>query len=194
LVREYRASGLAQPQAWLTEAVEGGRTLAGENVSVKGALAIADVFSCVNMIAGDVSLCPLKVYRDQSLSASNPGTAIEEAPNHRAWKLLHDSPCPYVPAHRFWATIAAHELLWGNWFVEKLRDDTGQVDEIRALDPSAVEIEYNWQTGGKRFWVTRLTGEREGPFANERILHGFGTYTDGIVGLSPIQQARESVA
>jgi len=191
LVREFR-SGLADGPQWLIDEWAGPTTAAGERVSVDGSMQIADVFAAVSIIAETVSTLPFKVFRDLSQVPTTSKDGIEEATAHRAYRMLHDMPNPYTPAHRFWSTIVAHQLLWGNWFIEKLRGEDGLVAELHLIHPSTVAVEYNPDTGEKRFVVTRYGGTQEIHDAN-RILHGFGLTTDGLVGMSPITQAREAL-
>lgn len=190
---EQRQSGLADGPQWLIDSWGGPRTVAGETISTNGALAIGDVFAAVDIIAETVSQLPLKVFRDLSLTPGAPGTGVVEAPEHRSYRLLHDMPNPYTTAHRFWSTVTAHHLLWGNWFTEKLRGEDGLVNELRLLHPDTVEVQFNEIAGVKRFIVTRHDGTREGPYSDDRILHGFGLSKDGLVGMSRIAQARESL-
>jgi HK97 family phage portal protein len=168
-------------------------TLSGERVSVESSLAMADVFAAVNLICEEVSKLPLKVYRDLSLSPDNPQTGIEEQNQHRAWRMLHDLPNPYTPSHRFWSTLASHLLLWGNGFIEKLRDMDGLVVELRLVHPSRVDVLFNEEAGLKAYRVTRMSGTQEPLMGDDRILHVFGVSCDGIFGLSPIQQSREAL-
>ena len=193
-LREFRASsGLAVPQDWFSDALTGPTTTANENVSVLSSLQIADVFAAVNLIAEEVSKLELKVYRDLDLTPSNDGDGIDEAPDHRMWPILHDRPNPWTPANRFWSTITVHQLCWGNWFVEKLRDPTtGLVNEIRLIHPSKVQVYWNEAAGAKAFLVTRQLGQEEWLYADD-LLHGFGASNDGIIGMSPLTQAREAL-
>ena len=192
MLREYRMATLAQPPDWMFDALGSNKTLSGESITPEGATAIADVFSAVNLIAGDVSLCPLKVWRNLDKTPTNPKQGIEETPEHRAYYMLHDAPNPYTPAHRFWATVAVHELLWGNWFIEKLRDPDGLVTELRLCDPATTMVEFNELTGLKRFTITRLDGSKK-TYGDDRILHGFGVTTNGLYGLSPITQCLQAL-
>ncbi len=155
-------------------------------------MAIADVYAAVSIIAEDVSQLPFNVYRDLNMVPGNPKTGVELSTDHRNWRMLHDMPNPYMPAHRFWSTVAVHQLLWGNWYLEKLRGEDGLVSELRLIHPSTVEVEYNPVTGQKRFRVTRYGGQQE-LLSDDRVLHGFGLTQDGLTGMSPITQAREAL-
>ena len=190
---EYRQTGLADGPQWLIDEWAGPRTAAGERVSIESSTSIADVFSAVDIICETISQLPLKVFRDMSMSPSNPATGVVEASDHRAWRMLHDMPNPYTPAHRFWSTTAAHLLLWGNAFIEKLRDADGLVAELRLLDPSRMEVQFNPNAGDKRFRMTGVGGTTVDTFSSDRVLHIFGISKDGLVGMSRITQAREAL-
>lgn len=175
------------------DAFGGSSTLSGERVSIESSLAMADVFAAVNLICEEVSKCPLKVYRDFSLTPTNPGSGIEEQKEHRAWRMLHDMPNSYMPSHRFWSTIASHLLLWGNAFVEKARDLDGLVVELRLVHPSRVEVLFDEAAQQKAYRITSLSGQQGPLVGDDQVLHIFGVSTDGLFGLSPIQQSREAL-
>lgn len=193
LADEYRvSSAIADGPQWLIDAWGGTKTSSGESVSTENSLAIADVFSAVSIIAETISTLPLKVFRDLSDVPTTSSNGIEEATSHRVYRMLHDMPNPYTPAHRFWSTVTTHQLLWGNWYLEKLRDVNGLVAELHIIHPSTVDVLYNPDTGQKRFVVTRYGGTQE-TLDDTRILHGYGLSENGIVGMSPITQAREAL-
>ena len=181
-----RMATLATPDQPLLESMGVTSTSSAESVSVEGSMRIGDVFSAVDIIAESVQQLPFKVFR-------KVGDGVEEQPEHRAYRMLHDMPNPFTPAHRFWSTICVHELLWGNWFIEKLRGQDGLVNELRLVHPATVEVMFSEQAGFKRFKVTRADGTQTQPLGPDRILHGFGLSKDGLVGMSRIQQARESL-
>jgi HK97 family phage portal protein len=187
--RETRAtSSLATPDTWLFDAAGAQPTMAGERVSVEGSMAIAAVFTAVSIISETIGTLPLKTFRD--LGADK---GVAPAPDHRAYRMLHSAPNPIQPAHRFWSTVVAHQLLWGNWFIEKLRDADGLVAELWLLNPANVVVEWNSAVRRKRFRYTDPMTGVETLYDDDRILHGFGLSLDGITGMSPIQQARESL-
>lgn len=183
------ASGLAFPSDDLLAALQAGPTMSGESIDTTSAMRMADVFTAVNIIAELVGSLPFKVYRQV-------GSDTIPADDHRAYRILHDAPNPQQPAMRFWSTVATHLLLWGNAFIEKLRDQDGLVSELWLLHPSWVTVEWNWQTRQKRFVVDpnqagMLTGRVT--YDEDRVLHVFGVSNDGLVGLSPIAQCREQL-
>jgi len=186
--RESRAaSSLSEPNQDLIAALGGEAVVSGERVSVTNSLAITDVYCAVTTITETIATLPLRVYRRQD------GDPVE-TPDHRAASMLGQAPNPIQPAHRFWSTIAGHLLLWGNAFVEKMRDQNGLVSELWIIHPSKVEVQYNANLRQKRYKVyDDEYGMSYRTLDEDRVLHMFGFSCDGICGMSPITQARQQL-
>lgn len=183
---ESRAtSGLAFPSDALIAALGSGATASGEAVDTSSAMRMADVFTAVNIISELVGSLPFKVYRQV-------GDDQLPAESHRAYNMLHTAPNSEQPAHRFWSTLTAHMLLWGNAFIEKMRDQDGLVSELWLLHPSWVTVEWSQALRQKRFLVDIPNVGRQ-TLDSDRVLHVFGLSTDGLIGLSPIGQCREQL-
>ena len=185
--RESRAaSSLSEPNQDLIAALGGQAVISGERVNAANSLAITDVFSAVTTITETVATLPLRVYRRVN------GDPVE-TPDHRAASMLGQSPNQLQPAHRFWATIAGHLLLWGNAYIEKLRDSNGLVSELYIIHPGCVRVEYNQNLRQKRYVVHDEYGLNETTLSDDRVLHLFGFSCDGIMGMSPIEQCRQQL-
>ncbi len=184
---EYRngSSGLSYPSEWLIDALVGPQTTSGERVTVRTSLSLIAVFAAVSKIAEEVGTKPLKVYH-----AVDDGK--EEAPEHRAWRMCHDAPNPLMSAHRFWSTVTGHILLWGNCFIEKIRNDSSLVDTLWLLDPARVSVEWSEQQHLKRFKYTAQSGEHR-MLSEEDVVHVMDFSLDGIVGESRISRCRDGL-
>ncbi len=182
---EYRSS-LATPSDWLIDALSGATTTSGERVTVTKSLGLIAVFSAVSKIAETIGMLPLKVFHDLGDGEK------EEAPEHRAWRMLHDMPNPVTPAHRFWSTVAGHVLLWGNSFIEQDRSDSGLVDTLWLLDPARVTVEWSEQSRVKRFKYQMQTGELR-MIPEQNMAHVMDFSLDGIVGQSRIARCRDAL-
>ena len=167
-------------------ALGGSQVIAGERIDVNGSLAIADVFCAVSTITETIATLPMKVYRQV-------GVDVVETPDHRAASMLGQAPNPIQPAHRFWSTIAGHLLLWGNAYVEKMRDANGLVSELWIIHPACVTIEYNAALRQKRYKIADEYGMNERYLSDDRLLHMWSYSADGICGLSPIMQCRQQL-
>ena len=175
------APTLANPSPSLIESLTDGRTVTGRVVSVQGSLSLVPVFSAVSLIASSVGSLPLVVYR------RGEDGSRERAADHRAWKFLHDNLNDEQAADDGWETITAHLLLWGNAFAYKLRNNgLDLVDGLLPIDPKRVQVTRT-SDGVKRFVID---GKLDRPFDEDSILHFRGLSTDGLVGLSPIREAR----
>jgi HK97 family phage portal protein len=178
---EFRSgtSGLANPAGWLVEAMRGGsRSAAGQPVTVDRALALAPFYAGVTLISETVGQLPFKVFRE--LEDGEKVTARD----HRSWRMLHDQPNPVTPAHRFWSTVTAHLILWGNAFLEKERDPlTGLVTSLWIVEPQLITVQWDARLRMKRY-TTSPYARPERSWTDETMLHITGWSSDGLMGMS----------
>lgn len=174
-----RRSTLRQPDQVLVDALTGGATYAGPTVNSSTALAHVDVFACVRVLAQSVGALPLIVYR-------RTASGRERADDARIARLLA-APMPGVTQGGLFANATAHLQLWGNAYVAKYRDASGAVSQLGLLDPSQMMVEVR---GGEPFYrYARIEGE----MSRRDILHVKGFSVDGVYGVSPIGQARQTL-
>lgn len=173
---------LTQPDGWLRDAIAGGATYTGQAVTVDSSVSMVPVYSAVRLLAGSIGSLPLVVYRRLP-------EGRERAQNHRTWRLLHDQPNPSMSADECWELVGGHLCLWGNAFLAKIRDSFGNVGELWPIRPSRVQVGVD---DHGRFFV--LDGNPAERYTEEDILHIRAFGTDGVVGLSPVQQARQMLA
>lgn len=157
-----------------------GQTFAGEAVTTKSSVKLVPVWAAVQLVAGAVGSLPLKVFRN------TPDGQRVESPSYRTAKLLAN-PNPYMAGDELIETIVCHLLLWGNAFVLKSKYQ-GQVAELWPIPPSRVKVDKS-STGTPLYVVD---GEK-GPFQQDTFLHIRGLSFDGLVGMSPIQMARQNL-
>jgi HK97 family phage portal protein len=153
---------------------------AGERVDYKSSMRLVPVWACVQLISGSMGSLPLRVYRTDA-----NGTKVE-TPNHRVARLLRN-PNPYMAGDELIEALVAHVNLWGNAFLYKNKVN-GDVVELWPVDPSRIKV----TTDAKGYPLYVLDGKK-GPFTQSEFLHIRGLSWDGLVGLSPIQQAYQSL-
>ena len=187
--REKRAvtSGLMTPSGWMFDALSTSPSNAGTRVTVEKALGLSPVWAAVSLIAEQVGQLPLKVYRDLGDGQK------EEARSHRSWRLLHDRPNSQTPAGRFWSTVAVHLLLWGNCFIEMVRDEAGIVDELWLIHPSKVSVKW-WPNLREKTFVHRPKDmqREQRELDSSEVLHVMNMSGDGLTGLSVIENCRQT--
>src|SRR3712207_2337110 len=92
-------------------------TAAGRTVTERSAMAVADVFACVRLLANTAASLPLVCYRRVGEGRERyDGTTPE----------LLRRPSPAVTQPNLTGTLVAHLAFWGNAFLGKLRDPTNR--------------------------------------------------------------------
>jgi HK97 family phage portal protein len=147
-------------------------------------LAIADVFACVRVLADSAASVPLIPYR-----AADAGRT--RLTGGRLSSLL-DKPAPATTQASLVGTLMSHLALWGNAYLGKFRGETGVIEQLGCLHPDYVQVEI--RAGMPDYTVTDPKTGRQSHHGTDDIVHVKGVSTDGLVGLSPITQARMAVS
>jgi HK97 family phage portal protein len=147
------------------------------------ALQVADVFACVRALADSAASVPLIPYRRLESGRSRVSGGRLPA--------LLASPAPAVTQANLIGTCMAHLVLYGNAYLGKYRDGDGRVEQLAMIHPDRVAVEL--KAGRPRYTVTGPTGERADASVDD-LVHIRALSTDGLLGLSPIKQARMAVS
>lgn len=163
----------------------------GMNVSASGAMVtpetamrVAAVFACVRLRASVVANMPLHVKRRID------DRTREDASDHPLWKVLRRKPNRWQTPSGFRRMMQTQMLLRGNAYALIVRS-RGAVTELVPLHPDRVKpaqgedlkIIYSY---------TRKNGGKIDLQQNE-VLHLIGLTLDGVMGVSPIAYARETI-
>jgi HK97 family phage portal protein len=131
------------------------------------------------MIANDVSLLPMMVYRELDQIGNS-----ERARDSWQWDLLHEEPYPGIAAAVFWRNVAMGIVRRGNSHALKLKD-RGQVVALQFMSG-----QVDRQRDGSFVW-SRPDGVRVVNIDPARVLHWPGPNFDGGPdGLSMIELHR----
>jgi HK97 family phage portal protein len=164
----------------------GAQTVSNQTVNPDTALRVAAVFACVKVISESIASLPLHTYQRN-------GKNKEKAVNHPLYGLLHDSPNPRLTSYEFRALMMHNVLMHGNFYAQKLTTKGGQVGELIPMNPKTVQPKWNKEKTDIVYEVSEPGTGRSKQLQAEEIFHIKGLSTDGLVGLSPIAQARESI-
>ncbi|MEV6935542.1 phage portal protein [Streptomyces sp. NPDC051132] len=155
---------------------------AGVPVSETTSLHMPAVWRSVAVIANVAAALPLHTYA--------AGTRI------RTSVPLLEDPHPELTRVELWRLVYVHRLLWGNAYLQKVRNGGGQVVQLWPIRPDRVKVDREAPTpenpGGKVFWIQDDTGVRQRRTTRE-ILHVPALGYDGITGCSPIRAAAEGI-
>ncbi|MFJ4990061.1 phage portal protein [Streptomyces sp. NPDC088732] len=166
----------------LLEYLGGQQVDSGISVSEKSALHMPAVWRAVSVIAGVASALPMPVYK----------TGTKE----RAESPLLADPHPDLTPLELWRLTYGHRVLWGNGYIQKVRNNAKQVKELWPLTPDRVQVDRERPTegnpSGKWFWVTDDWGAVWRLTPND-VLHIPGLGYDGITGCSPVRLAAQGI-
>lgn len=154
-----------------------GRSYSGKNMTVDSSLELIPLYSGIQLISGTIASLPIRVYQDTA-----DGVRVA-APKHRAQKLL-DRPTSTMAGDEWRQIAAVHLLTWGNFYALKERAPDGYVSQLWPVDPSKVKVAR--QKGSMK--LEYFIGDQR--FDESSILHIRGMGDDGVVGFSPVLQAR----
>lgn len=200
LLDRFKAAGAAlfRPQANATgnvltegdiERIWGGRwaepTIAGPVVTEKNASSVAAVYSCIDLICGTLSHVPLVLYR-------RDGERRVEAVDDDLYRLLHDQPNDWQSALEFRELMQRDLELRGNAYARIIRGTRGRVMELLRMHPDHVQVEQRADMS-LRYSYSRDGQSSPRDLAQEEVFHLRGMGDDGIKGLSPIAQHRQTV-
>jgi HK97 family phage portal protein len=178
-------STLWNPQPWLREALGLAPTDSGMPVSGYSSLQCTAVFGCVRVLSEGVASLPLYLYRRR-------GETTEKAVRHPLFKILHQRPNALQTAYEWRALLMTWLCLFGNAYCKILKDREGNVTELWPLRPDLMILRMDWKTGTLSYdymWP----GAEMVHLDPDEVLHLRGLSTDGLVGLSPISAARQSI-
>lgn len=154
---------------------------AGVAVTEQSSLGMPAVWRAVNVIAGSCAALPLHAY-------SQPKPA--DPPQPVPFPLI-DDPHPDLTRFELFEIVYTHLALWGNAYLQKLKDQAGTVRELWPIHPSRVRAGRDALAGMAKVYV--IDGDMENPRTDREILHIPGFGYDGVTGVSPIRAARNSV-
>lgn len=163
-----------------------GPLLGGGGMTPQRGLQVGVVWACVKALSDAAASLPLIPYRRR-----RDGTR-ERVESSRLGELL-DRPGPGTTQAALVATIVAHLTLWGNCYISKLRPGgnlSAPVEQLWPLPPDRVLPEL--RRGQLRFTYTDYEG-RQHELDERSIIHVKALSLDGLVGLSPIAQARTEI-
>ena len=169
-----------------------GHTSSGKTVTERSSMQVTAVYACVRVLAEAVASLPLHLYKEED------GSKVK-ATDHPLYFLLHSEPNEEMTAYSFWETLMTHLLLWGNGFVQIIRNGKGEVTALYPLMPNRMTVDRD--ENGHIYYQYLWSKGSDAPTMKETIVKlsphevmqipGLGF--DGLVGYSPIAMAKNSI-
>ena len=159
------------------------RTASGARVTPQTALTLPTVFACVRVLAESFSVMPFTLYRG--------GRRSGRVTDHWLHRLFSRRPNRFQTPFEWRLMLMGHLALRGNAFCQITANSRGEVEELLPLHPDRMQVEM-LDNGSYRYRYTDQTGQ---PiyYARTEVWHLRGLSADGIVGMSPIEVAREAI-
>lgn len=163
------------------------------NYKGKNALKEATVFSCIRILADSIGKLPIKVYKN------NDGRQVDA--NHYLTPILKIRPNPWMSARDFFKALEVQRNIYGNAYAwiefETVGKNAGHVTGIYPLDSSKVEI-YIDDIGllphkGRLWYVYTDNKGTKYRIDPDEMLHFKGLTSDGIVGMTPLNQLKNTI-
>jgi HK97 family phage portal protein len=183
--RDGLTSSLSAPLGWLFEAFGMSPTESGMAVSERGALKCTAVYACVNVLAQTLAQVPWDVFR----RTGKTKTVARDRAEHY---LLHAEPNACMTSFSFRVAMMINVLLYGNLYVEIVRDGANRIKFFRLLPSWTVQVYESLDEERLVFAVTRRNGQRDTLDCSD-VIHVPCLSLDGIAGLSPIAQHRQAI-
>ncbi|MEJ7568413.1 MAG: phage portal protein [Gaiellaceae bacterium] len=182
-LRRREGEERALPRQNLRGLMLGGTSLSGVPVSERSALQLVDVLACVRLLAETASTLPLIAYRRRS-------EGRERLSGGRLADLL-THPAPALTQAALVGQLVASLATRGNGFLGKYRNGEGEIEQLGVLPAERVTVEL--KAGIPLYTLAHADG-RQTTHTTADVLHVRMPLTlDGVLGLSPIAQAREAL-
>jgi HK97 family phage portal protein len=170
-------------EAGVQQANAGSYAVANITVNEDSALKLSAVWACVRLIAETIGGLPINAYK-----LMPDGTRVLDN-EHQLAQLFKNKPNRYQNRVEFFETMTMQLCLHGNAYAHIQRGTGGKV--VSLLPLMAEQMEVNLLTDGSVVYRYN-SGANLAVYAPESIWH-LKLMSNGIVGLSPLSYARNSV-
>lgn len=164
----------------------GQRSSSGTMVTPERSLQVSAVMGCVKVLSETMASLPVMMYER---GADGSKKKRQDLP---LYNLLHRVPNSWQTSFEYWEWVMACMCLRGNAYSFKPFSGRGVTGELVPIHPDRVRVEVT--DSGRIMYIVRdgLAG-REDRYGQEEIFHIRGLSLDGLIGVSPIQYARNTI-
>ena len=161
------------------------RTSSGMRVSPDSALRLAAVYACVRILAEPIASLPLVVYQRR------PDGGKDRVTDHWLYRLMAKRPNRFQNPFEWREMLQGHLALRGNAYNQIITNPRGEIIELMPIHPDRVKIEL-LPSGEYRYRISDRSGT-EVILPRGEVWHLRGLSSDGLMGMSPIELARENL-
>jgi HK97 family phage portal protein len=154
-------------------------------VSPEQSLRLAAVWACVGIRSEAMASVPPILYRRLDPAGK------ERATDRPLFNKLRWQPNPYMTSFEFEELSELHLNLRGNFYARIDEDRFGNIQQLVPLNPD--RMKPGLLPAGRKAFVYSPPGLEPVMYSQEQIHHRRGKSLDGIVGLSPIEYAANTL-
>jgi len=155
------------------------------HVSPDSALRLAAVYACVRVLSESMASLPLVIYQRRADGGKDKVT------DHWLFRLLAKRPNRFQNPFEWREMLQGHLALRGNAYNQIITNAKGEVVELMPLHPDRIRLEL-LPSGEYRYRFTDRFGT-ESVLPRGEVWHLRGLSSDGLLGMSPIELARENL-
>jgi HK97 family phage portal protein len=165
---------------------DGPLAASGVLVTPEAALKVSSFYACIKIIAETLAQVSLGLFNRRADGGR------ERAEGEQLDDVLHRKPNRWQTSYEWREMGQGHALLRGNFYSRIVVDGAGEVEELIPLHPARVVPQRVLETGAIRYEYTDQNGYTK-TYLQDEIFHVPGFSTDGVMGLSLVGLARESL-
>ena len=155
----------------------------GPTITPGTSLQLAAAWACIRLIAETISTLPV------ALSQPDENGTLVAMTNSPTYRMLALTPNPDMTACEFWEMMVAGMCIWGNAFAVK-GTIAGRTVSLTPLRPDYMTV-YRDMNGDILYAYSR--GTQLQIYTSDEIMHLKAFGVDGLVGLSPVAMARQTL-
>lgn len=156
-------------------------TVYSTNFTGLKALTNSDIYTGVNIIAGDIAQSPFKPVNNSSI-------------DENLLTLLNKEPKTNQSHYTMMYAVVSNLILTGNAYVLIHRNNDGSVEELEFIETQQVNVIRDLATGEYRYEVNMPYGNIMYKCKPNDILHFKLSTTDGWLGRSPLLSLNEEIS
>lgn len=171
-IDEYRAAFLS------------GEDIPTEEIGSEIAMKYSAVNACIRVLAETFASAPMILYK-KNKDGRDPATDL------LIYDILHDRPNEEMASYTFDVTRMANLCIGGNSVCQRLVNKSGELVGLYPYSHSVTQISRNKET--KKLEYKIGTGPDAKIFKRGEVLHIPNMSFDGVIGLSPLTYAAETI-
>lgn len=163
----------------------GTATPSRQRVTPDTALGLAAVWASVRVLSESFAVLPFRLYR------SKRGGGRAQVTDHWLYRVIAKAPNQFQSPFEWREMLQGHVALRGNAYCQIAASSAGEITALLPLHPDRMTVET--LAGGEYRYAYRQQDGSIIRYTRGEIFHIRGLSSDGIMGMSPIEVARNAL-